>query len=126
MPLYTYQCQICSGKSDHFNRMAERESGAPECCGAQTTAIITACMIQVPGGIDICYQSPIDGTPIQSMRKRKYDMEKSGCVDARGYVDGWKQNYKKRADDRAEVKKYYDSIPDAVKKAAAAPPEMAN
>lgn len=120
MPLYTYRCSTCGTDTDHFNRMAERESGAPDCCGAQTSAIITACMVQVPGGIDICYQSPIDGTSIQSMRKRRYDMEKSGSADPREYLDSWNKTYKRRADDKAEMKKYYDSIPDKVKQAATA------
>lgn len=120
MPLYTYRCATCGEDSDHFNRIAERESGAPDCCGAQTSAIITACMVQVPGGIDICYQSPTSGEPIQSMRKRRYDMEKSGCADPRDYMDSWRKRYKQRAEDKAEMAKYYDSIPDTVKKAATA------
>lgn len=120
MPLYTYQCAICETKSDHFNRMAERESGAPDCCGTQTHPIITACMVQVPGGIDICYRSPETGEPIQSMRKRRYDMEKAGAADPRDYMDSWRKNYKKRADDRTEVAKYYDTIPDTIKKVALA------
>ena len=32
---------------------------------------------------NIAYASPIDGSPITTWAKRRYDLEASGCVDAR-------------------------------------------
>ena len=32
---------------------------------------------------NIAYESPVDGSAITTWAKRKYDMEKNGCIDAR-------------------------------------------
>lgn len=47
--------------------------------------------MDLPSGNDVCcprvfsdiseYQSPIDGSPITSRSARRYDLEKSGCVE---------------------------------------------
>jgi hypothetical protein len=81
--------------------------------------IITPTMIQVPGGTDFAYQCPMTGENVQSMRRRKYLMEKNGVVDARDYYSQWKRQAEKRKSEDAEAKQHYDSLPDAVKKAAA-------
>jgi putative FmdB family regulatory protein len=124
MPIYPYRCNECETEFELLASMKDSESEkaakVPTCCGATMARVFLPAMVQVPGGINICYQSPIDGTPIQTMRKRRYDMEKSGSADARDYVDSWEKTYKKREDDRADAKKYYDSIPDSAKIAAMA------
>lgn len=117
MPLYTYRCDQCGQDRDQFNKIVDREKG-PGCCGATMAPIITPTMIQVPGGTDISYRCPMTGEAVQSMRRRKYLMEKNGVVDAREYTSHWKQCAQKRAQENAEAKAHYDSLPDAVKKAA--------
>lgn len=77
-------------------------------------------MVQVPGGIDVGYKCQVTGEVVQSMRKRKYLMEKHGLADARDYKDTWAKKRAQTAKENAEAKQHYDSIPDAVKKAALA------
>lgn len=77
-------------------------------------------MVQVPGGVDVSYKCEVTGEVVQSMRKRKYIMEKHGLADARDYKETWAKKREQRARENAEAKQHYDSIPDAVKKAALA------
>lgn len=77
-------------------------------------------MVQVPGGIDIDYKCQVTGEVVQSMRKRRYLMEKHGLADARDYKETWAKKRAQTAKENAEAKQHYDSIPDAVKKAALA------
>lgn len=117
MPLYTYRCDQCGRDTDHFNKMAARDNG-PDCCGAQSRPIITPTMVQVPGGTDLNYRCPMSGEIVQSMRRRQYLMQKHDVVDARDYTESWKRAKAKRASEDAAAKAHYDSLPDAVKKAA--------
>lgn len=77
-------------------------------------------MVQVPGGTDVNYRCQVTGQAVQSMRQRKYIMEKHDLVDARDMKDTWNRKLTADAAERAEVKRVNDSIPDAVKKAAMA------
>lgn len=117
MPLYTYHCPSCGREQDQFARVADRDANAPDCCGAQMGRTLTAAMVQVPGG-DVSYKCPMSGEVVKSMRRRKYLMEKNGVVDARDFKESWAKADAKKKADKAEAKAYYDSIPDAVKKAA--------
>lgn len=119
MPLYTYHCGTCGRDADEFNKIADRDNG-PSCCGAAMGKKLTACMVSVPGGIDVDYQCPVSGEVVQSMRRRKYIMEKNGLVDARDMKDTWTRRLAADKAEREEVKRLNDSIPEAVKQAAMA------
>lgn len=77
-------------------------------------------MVQVPGGTDFAYQCQVTGEPVQTMRKRRYIMEKHGMADARDYTLTWAKQRETRARENAEAKAHYASLPDSVQKAAAA------
>lgn len=82
--------------------------------------MLTACMVQVPGGIDVNYRCQITGEIIQSMRKRQYIMDKHGMVDARDLKDTWARNEAAHKQELAEVKAAQDKVPEHVRKAAQA------
>lgn len=128
MPLYSYRCSQCGQVHDQHNTVENRANG-PQCCGAATDKMLTAAMVQVPGGIGINYECPMTGEHVQSMRRRKYLMEQNNVVDSRELSDTWARKRAKDAADKAESKQHYDSLPDAVKQAAkqaaTVPPEMA-
>lgn len=77
-------------------------------------------MVSVPGGIDIDYKCTVSGEVVQSMRQRKYIMEKHGLVDARDLKDTWQRKLAADKAEREEIKRVNDSIPEAVKQAAMA------
>ena len=78
---------------------------------------LTAPLVSVPG--DVGYKCPMTGEVVSTNRRRKYLMEKNGVVDARDYTDSWKRVRQQRAEEKAEVQKQLDALPDAVKKAVA-------
>ena len=77
-------------------------------------------MVQVPGGIDIDYKCTVSGEVVQSMRQRKYIMEKHGLVDARDLQDTWKRKLAADKAEREEIAAVNNAIPEAVKQAAMA------
>ena len=119
MPIYAYKCDACGRNQDHFNSIANRDN-APECCGAAMSRKLTACMVQVPGGIDVDYRCPVSGEVVQSMRKRRYIMEQNGLVDARDLQDTWKRKLASDKAEREEIAAVNNAIPEAVKQAAMA------
>jgi putative FmdB family regulatory protein len=116
MPVYTYRCGTCEQSRDAFNKVDDRDC-SPECCGQAMARQFTAPMVQVPGGIDVNYRCPMSGEVVQSMKRRKYLMEKHGVVDSRELTDTWKKNQAARQAEQAEMKAAYDALPEAVKKA---------
>lgn len=75
----------------------------------------------VPGGVDIDYRCTVTGEAVQSMRKRKYIMDKHGLVDAREVHGEVKRKIKREQAEIAEAQAEIAKLPDAVK-AAALPP----
>jgi len=119
MPIYSYRCKVCGQAKDQFNTVENRANG-PQCCGASTDKMLTACMVQVPGGIDVDYRCPVSGEVVQSMRKRRYIMEQNGLVDARDLQDTWKRKLASDKAEREEIAAVNNAIPEAVKQAAMA------
>ncbi len=64
-------------------------------CGRNANQVITAPLL-VKAAADVCYDSPIDGTPITSWAARRNDLAKHGC---REYDPGMKQDYHQRLKD---------------------------
>ena len=119
MPIYTYTCGTCGRDRDEFNKVADRDN-APSCCGASMSRKLTACMVQVPGGIDVDYRCQVTGEVVQSMRQRQYIMEKHDLVDARDLQDTWKRRLAADKAEREEIAAVNNAIPEAVKQAAMA------
>lgn len=120
MPIYPFHCPSCGRDEDHFARVEDRDANPPSCCGAAMQRQLTAPLVSVPG--DVGYQCPMTGETVTTHRRRKYLMEKNGVVDARDYTTSWKRVNEQRAAEKAQVEKELASIPEAVKKAALAPP----
>ena len=119
MPIYSYRCADCGREADSFAHIEDRDNG-PSCCNAAMGRKLTACMVQVPGGIDVDYKCPVSGEVVQSMRKRRYIMEQNGLVDARDLQDTWKRKLASDKAEREEIAAVNNAIPEAVKQAAMA------
>ena len=77
MPFYEYEC----GARHVFTRyltLKHFQNWAPCECGLIGVQRITApAMVKVAP--DLCYDSPIDGTPITSWAAREEDLKRNGC-----------------------------------------------
>lgn len=118
MPIYAYHCPHCGTDRDEFRKVDARDD-APICCDSPMLREITAPMVTVPPSF--AYKCQMSGEIVTTYRKRADLMKKHGVVDARDYTDSIKKKMAQRAAEKAEAKAYYDSLPDAVKKAATDP-----
>ena len=104
MPLYEY----CCGNQHLFERyLSFQDYSLPQVCecGRLGERIISA-PILVVAQPNVCYDSPIDGTPITSMAQRRQDMDKHNCQD---YDPMMKQDYMARiADSEKALEKQVD------------------
>ena len=88
MPLYEYLCV----NNHFFSRFSTVANHSPieVCeCGEVAQQIIGA-PAMVKCAPDVCYDSPIDGSPITSWAKREEDLKRHDC---RPYDEGMKQDY---------------------------------
>ena len=77
MPLYRYACS--SGHTmEVFLRLSQHSSTWNCPCGLVAQQVITA-PVMVKVAQDVCYDSPIDGTPITSWAARQEDLKRSNC-----------------------------------------------
>ena len=83
MPIYEYHCQKCGESQDAFNKIAERESNAPICCGSRTDKVVTACMVAVQA--ECHYICPVTEEKVTSYRQRANIMAKEGLRDGNDY-----------------------------------------
>ena len=83
-------------------------------CGKVGTQIIGA-PLAVKVAEDVCYDSPIDGSPITSWEKRQEDLKRNGCMP---YDPGMKQDYERsiRESDAALDQAVEQSVERAVEK----------
>lgn len=91
MPIYAYRCQECGAEQDEFNKISDRESGAPECHGVMQP-FITPTMISAQE--DCHYICPETGKGVTSWQQRKNIFAEHGLIDARGL------DYKKRIEEK--------------------------
>lgn len=91
MPTYDYHCAC--GRSHLIYQPLASFTGHYACdCGKQAQVVIHA-PILVKAAADVCYDSPIDGTPITSWDKRNEDLKRHDCVP---YDPGMKEDYTRR------------------------------
>ena len=94
MPTYAHICDN-GHEFDLVLRFSELEQPQFCECGSSAGRVICAPkMISVQA--DICYTSPIDGTPITTKQKRIEDLKRSNCIP---YEEGMKQDYARRQKD---------------------------
>ena len=80
MPIYEYHCKECGESQDAFNKVDDRESNAPICCGIKTDKVVTACMVFIPG--ECHYVCPVTDQKVTSYRQRANIMAEHGLRDA--------------------------------------------
>lgn len=98
MPVYTYRCTSCDNQFEIYHTVKELDDKAWRWCWDCThplDLVITAPLL-VKAAADVCYDSPIDGSPITSWAARRNDLAKHGC---REYDPGMKQDYHQRIKD---------------------------
>ena len=106
MPFYTFACPH-GHLFERFHALSEFTDTAPcaihlNCHG---TLVITAPLL-VTASPEVCYDSPIDGTPITSWAQREEDLKKHNC---RPYDPEMKTDYLRRQQEsRQELDKAID------------------
>lgn len=91
--LYEYRCQ----NGHVFERVlpvADYKTSQQCDCGAEGSRILSLPTLIVPQ--DICYDSPVTGEPITSMKKRREDLARHGC---RPYDPEMKTDYVRNIED---------------------------
>ena len=89
-PLYEYECK----RGHSFERVlpvAEYKTPQHCDCGSLGQRIISTATVFASK--DICYDSPIDGRPITSMKARLDDLARNGCTE---YDPEIKKDYTRR------------------------------
>lgn len=107
MPVYEYKCTK-GHNFDRYLRLDDYEQPQTCDCGEASVRVISRPMIQ-PMFQD--YESPIDGTPITSKRKRLNDLARSDCVE---YEVGMRQDADERAHrENLELERSFDRTVEA-------------
>lgn len=113
MPLYEYRCKNGHTQT-RFLPLSEHRAWVPCGCLEWAEQIITAPLL-VKVAQDVCYDSPIDGTPITNWHQRQEDLKRNGC---REYDPEMKTDANRRlADGEAHLDKMIDAhVEEAVHK----------
>lgn len=85
--IYDYKCRACGGQRlNVYNRIDDRKTNAPECCGDRMEIFITA----APYGFvdrEISYRCPVTNEGVTSRKQRNEIMAREGLVDANDMVN---------------------------------------
>ncbi len=90
MPTYVYLC-LDGHYFERILRVADYATPQQCDCGKPGTKVIT--VPTVFASKDICYDSPIDGRPITSMKARRDDLARNNCTE---YDPEIKKDYTRR------------------------------
>lgn len=120
MALYDYRCATCSAQQELFNRVADRDSGAPECCGAPMARQLAAPMVSVPRNCE--YKCPVTGTVVTSYRQRDRVMKENNLADANDFTPAYlkREREAKRAANTRLANELYKDIPKEIVQQATA------
>jgi len=102
--LYDYKCSVCGNMTEKANKIADRHSNAPECCGqAMSIAITTAPY----GYVDrpIHYRCPVTNEGVTSKKQRREIMAREGLVSAHDLCRTQEQRQREVAEKKAIVEK---------------------
>ncbi len=92
MPLHDYRCFACGRVEEQFTPLSELRSTVRCSCGqAMERVFLVAPQMFISA--DICYDSPVDGTPVTSKQKRIEDLARNGCIP---YEPGMRQDAERR------------------------------
>lgn len=93
--LYDYQCKTCGLETEEFNRIDERNTNAPLCCGQRMEIVIKSAPY---GYVDrkIDYICPVTNEHVTSKKKRREIMAREGLVSAHEMVTTWENREKEK------------------------------
>ena len=97
--IYEYRCKSCGSEAEAFNKIAERHTNAPICCGERMPIIFkTAPMGYMGRTID--YMCPVTNQHISTKAQRRDVMARNGLAPAHELM----QTKEQRAAKEQEVK----------------------
>jgi len=104
MPLHDFRCT--QGHVTEY--LVDPGTNEIECmCGDTAKKVFLSAPLGFVQG-DVCYDSPIDGRPITSMKARIEDLARSNCVP---YDPDIKQDYQRRIDEgNKKLEKSFDTM----------------
>ena len=84
--LYDYRCLQCGKEVEEFNRISERRTNAPVCCGERMDLFMSAAPY---GWVDreIRYVCPVTNQGITSRYQRNETMKRNDLMDANDFVN---------------------------------------
>lgn len=99
MPTYLYRCP--NGHATEEFRSVSHHTAVIACpfCMTRATQVITAPRF-VKVAQDVCYDSPIDGTPITSHAARREDMKRHDCIE---YDPEMKKDYERKRNESQQA-----------------------
>lgn len=105
--LYDYECRTCGKRQlNVVNRIAERKTNAPDCCGEKMSIIILAAPMGFVDNMEE-YWCPVTGEGVTSRRQRNEIMKREGLLDANDFLKSDEER-KKQSDEWAAKKKKLD------------------
>lgn len=109
MPLYAYRCPVCNAEQDEFNRIAERETGAPDCPDhGQMLPIISPVRGIVQA--DCHFICSATDQPVTTHRQRQNIMAEHNLIDARE-LDYSKRIAQKKAQTARDLEEARANLP---------------
>lgn len=105
--IYDYECRTCGKRQlNVVNRIAERKTNAPECCGDRMGIIILAAPMGFVDNMEE-YICPVTGQGVTTRRQRNEIMKREGLLDANDFLKS-DEDRKKQSDEWAAKKKKLD------------------
>ena len=112
--IYDYRCNTCRSETEAVNRIDERNTNAPLCCGERMEIIIKKAPM---GYVDrvINYRCPVTNEFVTTKRQRHNIMAREGLVSAHEVINSWDAR-QKQVEQRQELTRLSKQAPAEVSK----------
>ena len=112
--MYDYRCKTCRAETEAVNRIDERNSNAPICCGERMEIIIKKAPM---GYVDrvIHYICPVTNERVTTKRQRHNIMAREGLVSAHEQISSYALR-QKQVEQRQELTRLSKQAPAEVSK----------
>lgn len=112
--MYDYRCKSCRAETEAVNRIDERNTHAPICCGERMEIIIKVAPM---GYVDrvINYRCPVTNEFVTTKRQRKNIMAREGLVSAHEQISSYDFR-QKQVEQRQELTRLSKQAPAEVSK----------
>jgi len=109
MAVYDYRCKACRSVTEAVNRIDERNTHAPICCGNRMEIIIKVAPM---GYVDrvINYICPVTNQPVTTKRMRREIMAREGLVSAHEIISSHAER-QKQVEQRQELTRLSKQAP---------------